>query len=79
MTSRNRAEDTWFSFQESLTIFTSKCMESVVVWPGLAPKWWLGNRDILSHVVTTLSAMHALRRWASPFERMIGLHADKDE
>ena len=79
LTSRKRAEDTWLFLQESLTVFTSKCTESVVVQPGLAPKWWSGNIRNLSHVITTMSAMHELRRWASLFERMIGHHADRDE
>ena len=79
LTSRKRAEETWFFLHKSLTVFMSRCTESVVVWPGLAPKWWLGSKCSFSHIVTTISVMHALRRQASPFERTIGCHTDGDE
>ena len=79
LTSRKRAEETWFFLYESLTVFTSRCTESVVVWPGLAPKWWSGSKCSFLHIVTTISVMHALRRWVSPFERTIGHHANGDE
>ena len=77
--SRKRVEETWFFLQESLTVFMSRCMESVVVWPGLALKWWLDNRCSFSHIVTTILVMHALRRWASSFDRTISCHADGNE
>ena len=52
LTSRKRVDATCPLRQASLTVFVSRWIESVVVHPGLAPKWFAGRISSFSHIVT---------------------------
>jgi hypothetical protein len=77
-TSRKRVEATCPFLQAFFTIFVSRCTESVVVHPGLAPKWFAGSMLCFSHIVTISSAWQLLSSLAKPSDSMIGHHADGD-
>jgi hypothetical protein len=59
-TSRKRVEATCPFLQASFTVFVSRCTESVVVRPGLAPKWFAGSMLCFSHIVTISSTWQLL-------------------
>ena len=69
LTLRKRAEVTWFFLYESLNVFVSRWMESMVVQSGHALKWLADRIFNISHIVTTSKVRQLFRRQASPFER----------
>jgi hypothetical protein len=64
--------------QVSFIVFMRRCTESVVVRPGLAPKWFAGSILCFSHLVTISSAWQLLSSLARPSDSTMGHHADGD-
>ena len=76
--SRNRVEVTWPFCQAFFTVFISMCRKSVVVCPGLVPKWFVGNRLCFLYIVTMSSIWQVLSSLAMLLDSMIGHQAAGD-
>ena len=73
--SRNRADVTLPTLQDALIMFARRCMASIVMYPGLPPKWFAGRSWCLSIAKVSWSTTTAVSTFHIVLRRAIGLYA----